>query len=60
VNEKKVATGKIEKTQCCAFSADEGTDVGEDGGTPVTEDYAVPAKFTGTIDKVTIELKDIK
>jgi len=57
VNDKNVATGKIENTQCCAFSADEGADVGADEGTPVTEDYAVPAKFTGQIDSVTIELK---
>lgn len=57
VDDKNVATGKIENTQCCAFSADEGADVGVDEGTPVTEDYAVPAKFTGKIDRVTIELK---
>jgi arylsulfatase A-like enzyme len=59
VNGKKVATGRIEQTQCCAFSADEGADVGADEGTPVTEAYQVPFKFTGKIDKVTIELKEI-
>ncbi|MGP8121550.1 MAG: arylsulfatase, partial [Xanthobacteraceae bacterium] len=47
VNGKSVATGRIEHTQCCAFSADEGADVGADEGTPVTEDYKVPFKFTG-------------
>ena len=56
VNGKKVATGRIERTQCCIFSADEGADVGADEGTPVTEAYKVPFKFTGKIDKVTIEL----
>jgi len=60
VNGKQVATGRIERTQCCVFSADEGTDVGADEGTPVTEAYKVPFKFTGTIDKVTIELKEMK
>ena len=40
------------------FSADEGADVGADEGTPVTEAYKVPFKFTGKIGKVTIELKD--
>ena len=60
VNGKKVATGRIDHTQCCAFSADEGADVGADEGTPVTEAYKVPFKFTGKIGKVTIELKDIK
>ena len=33
----------------CVFSADEGADVGADEGTPVTEDYKVPFKFTGKI-----------
>ena len=57
---KTVATGRIEGTQCCVFSADEGADVGADEGTPVTEDYTVPAKFTGTIDEVTIDLQEVK
>jgi len=34
--------------------------VGADEGTPVTEAYKVPFKFTGQIDKVTIELKEMK
>jgi len=59
VNGKNVATGRIDQTQCCAFSADEGADVGADEGTPVTEAYQVPFKFTGKIDKVTIELKEM-
>ena len=44
----KFAEGRIDRTQPFAFSADEGADVGEDLGTPVTEDYQVPAKFSGT------------
>jgi arylsulfatase A-like enzyme len=60
VNGKNVATGRIDQTQCCAFSADEGADVGADEGTPVTEAYQVPFKFTGKIDHVTIELQEIK
>jgi arylsulfatase len=59
VDRKSVATGRIDQTQCCAFSADEGADVGADEGTPVTEDYQVPFKFTGKIDKVTIDLKEM-
>ena len=58
VNGKDVATGRIDQTQCCMFSADEGTDVGADEGTPVSESYQVPFRFTGKIDKVTIDLKD--
>ena len=60
VNGKKVAAGRIDQTQCCAFSADEGADVGADEGTPVTEAYKVPFKFTGKIAKVTIELGEMK
>jgi len=60
VNGKQVATGRIERTQCCVFSADEGADVGADEGTPVTEVYTVPFKFTGKIAGVAIELKEMK
>lgn len=40
----------------------EGADVGEDGETPVVEDYGIPApyRFTGKIDKITIDLKEMK
>jgi arylsulfatase len=59
VNGQKVGEGRIEHTQCCIFSADEGTDVGVDDGTPVSEDYVAgeASKFSGKIAKVTIELK---
>ena len=39
------------------ISLDEGLDVGEDTGTPVNLNYDVPFKFTGKIEKVTIDLK---
>ena len=44
------------------FSVEEGTDVGQDGETPVVENYGIPApyKFTGKINKVTIDLKEMK
>lgn len=59
VNGEKVAEGRIERTQCCVYSADEGTDVGTDDGTPVTEDYKErDNRFTGTIHSVTVELKE--
>jgi arylsulfatase len=55
VNGKKIAEGRLEHTQCCSFSADEGTDVGEDNETNVTNDYKEgDNKFTGEIVKVTI------
>lgn len=58
VDGKNIATGRIERTQYGIFSADEGADVGADEGTPVTEAYKVPFKFTGKISKVTIDLKE--
>jgi len=60
VNGKKVASGRIDRTQCCFFSADEGADVGADEGTPVSDAYQAPFTFTGKIIKVTIEPKDVK
>jgi arylsulfatase len=58
VDGKKVAEGRIERTQGVVFSADEGADVGADEGTPVVEDYTGPdTKFTGKIEKVTVELR---
>ena len=36
--------------------SDETLDIGEDTGTPVSEDYHVPFKFTGTLNKVVVDL----
>jgi arylsulfatase len=62
VNGAKVAEGRIERTQPMVFSGDEGADVGEDGETPVTEDYgiAAPYKFTGRIHKVRKKRHEVK
>ncbi len=60
VDGKSVATGRIDNTQCCIFSADEGVDVGADEGTAVSSSYKVPFEFTGKIASVTIELKEQK
>jgi len=58
VDGKKVAEGHVPKTQPFAFSADEGTDVGMDGETAVSNDYKQgDNKFTGKIVKVTINTK---
>jgi arylsulfatase A-like enzyme len=62
VNGQKVGQGRIERTQPGFFSADEGVDVGEDGETPVVENYgiAAPYKFTGQIGKVTVALSETR
>jgi len=63
VNGKKVAEGRIEKTQPLIFSADETADVGLDNQTPVAEDIGIgrdETRFTGKIHKVTLAVKDVK
>ena len=57
VNGKKVGEGRIEKTVPVYFSTDDTFDVGEDWGTPVSPTYKPPFKFTGTLKKVTVEVK---
>jgi arylsulfatase len=56
VDGKKVGTGRIERTLPFRLSLDETLDCGEDTGTPVSEDYHVPFKFSGDLKKVTIDL----
>jgi hypothetical protein len=58
VDGKQVAEGRIERTIPFRISADETLDIGEDTGTPVSEDYQVPFKFTGDLKKVAIQLTD--
>lgn len=55
INGEQVAQGRIDQTQGFCFSADEGADVGCDLGTAVSQNYQVPFKFTGKIDKITVE-----
>ena len=58
VNGKKVAAGRIGKTVPFVFSAAETAGVGLDNATPVTDEYKEgDNKFTGKIEKVTVELK---
>ena len=56
VNDRKVAQGRVEKTVLGRFSADETFDVGMDTGSPVSNKYQSPFKFTGSIQKVEIDL----
>ena len=56
VDGRQVAEGRIPKTVPFALSADEGADVGLDGETAVSDDYAQGDNaFTGTIAQVTID-----
>jgi hypothetical protein len=56
IDGSQIAEGRIGATMPYRFSGDETFDVGEDTGTPVSEDYDVPFKFTGTIEKVVVNL----
>jgi len=56
IDGKKVGEGRIGKTQPGIFSVDDLADVGTDDGTPVTN-YGKSRKFTGTLNKVTIETR---
>lgn len=62
VDEKQVAEGKIPQTIGIRFSLDETFDVGEDTGTPVSEDYAdkMPNRFTGALEKFVVVLEPEK
>jgi arylsulfatase len=62
VNGKPVAEGRVEKTQPNIFSADETADVGLDNQTPVAEGIGIGAetRFTGKINRVTLEVKPVK
>jgi hypothetical protein len=57
VDDKQVAKVRVDRTIPIRIALDETLDVGEDAGTPVSLSYEVPYKFTGNIEKVTIELK---
>jgi arylsulfatase A-like enzyme len=54
-----LAEARIDRTHPFIFSGDEGADVGEDLATPVSEEYRSPARFTGSIHKVTIDVRPI-
>jgi arylsulfatase len=57
VNGSKVAEGHLAKTIPIQISLGEGMDIGMDVGSAVDFTYQPPFPFTGTIEKVTIELK---
>ncbi|MEZ6049429.1 MAG: arylsulfatase [Planctomycetaceae bacterium] len=58
IDGNKVASNELPHTIPFRMSLDETLDIGEDTGTPISEDYQVPFKFTGEIDKVTIQITD--
>jgi len=56
---KQVGAGEVPMTLAMVFSADDGCDVGEDTGAPVSEDYGPQGnKFNGTVKGVEIAIAD--
>jgi arylsulfatase len=60
VDGRQVAQGRVGSTVPVRFSLDETFDIGEDTGTPVSEGYDVPFRFTGKIEKVVVTLGESK
>ncbi len=58
IDGRSVGTGRVDGTQPMVFSADETTDIGDDFGMPVSDDYAGRSKFNGRIDVVQIDVGD--
>jgi arylsulfatase len=57
VDGKKAGEGKVPATAAMVFSADDGCDVGEDTGAPVSEDYGPHGNaFTGHVKGVQIAI----
>ena len=57
IDGEKVGEGRVPGTQPMLFSPDETTDVGSDGGTPVSDDYGPKdSAFTGRVRWVEIDL----
>jgi Sulfatase len=60
VDNKAVAQGRVDRTYAFRVALDETLDIGEDTGTPVSEDYRVPFTLTGALNRVLIRLSDEK
>jgi arylsulfatase len=57
INGEEVGKGEIGRTHPGQFSLSETFDVGEDTGTPVSRSYTRENAFTGTLDKLVVEIQ---
>jgi hypothetical protein len=57
VDGKEVARQTMEHTIPLTMPWDENFDIGADTGTPVSEEYQVPFKFTGKLNKLTLKIE---
>jgi arylsulfatase len=61
VDDKEVANNKVSHTAPFTLTIDETFDVGLDTRTPVDDnDYQLPFRFTGKIDKLTYKLGPVQ
>ena len=59
VDGKKVGEGKVAATAAMVFSADDGCDVGEDTGSPVSQDYGSRGnEFNGKVKGVQLAIAE--
>jgi arylsulfatase A-like enzyme len=56
INGEQVGQGQIGRTVPAQFSISETFDVGQDTGTPVSNDYTRDSDFSGNLDRVVISL----
>ena len=57
VDGEQVGEGRVDATQPMIFSTDETTDVGSDGGTPVSDDYGPrDSRFNGRVHWVQLDI----
>ncbi len=56
VDGKTVASSRIDRTLAFRMSLDETLDCGEDTGTAITNEYKLPFKFNGILQKVVVDL----
>jgi len=56
VDGKEVARQSVEHTIPLIMQWDENFDIGADTGTPVANDYQVPFRFNGTLNKLTLTI----
>lgn len=54
---KEVATQKMERTLPLILQWDENFDIGADTGTPVADEYQVPFRFTGNLERLTLTIE---
>jgi hypothetical protein len=60
VNDKQGAGGRVDETIFVHFSADETFDTGLDTGSPVSDQYASRFKFTGSLNKIEVDIAPTK